>query len=197
MRRALVRGRPASYSQEYTSWHQMLRRCTDPEYLSFRNYGGRGISVCASWVGSFDAFIRDVGLRPTPKHQLDRIDNNDNYEPGNCRWATKREQARNRRTNRFLTFNGETLTVVAWAERIGLSKDTLRSRLNSGWSLPDALTVPRISRYQHREKFLELVALDKKAGMSAAHSAGRLGLSIDQVYKLRSAAKAAKREVTP
>jgi hypothetical protein len=110
----------------------MLERCLYETHKSFANYGGRGIKVCDSWR-EFANFIADVGPRPTPKHQIDRYPDNDgNYEPSNCRWATATEQQNNRRSNRRITINGQTKTVYEWSLLSGVSARIIRSRLYSG-----------------------------------------------------------------
>jgi AraC-like DNA-binding protein len=96
------------------------------------SYGGRGITVCDEWREDFSRFLLDVGRRPSSRHQLDRYpDNNGNYEPSNVRWALPREQARNTRQNIFITYEGETLCVTDWAERLNVSKFTLYSRFRT------------------------------------------------------------------
>jgi len=118
----------------------MWTRCSNPNSAMYKHYGARGISVCERWR-SFDNFLADMGQRPSPKHSIDRFPNNDgNYEPGNCHWATDIEQHRNRSDNVLVTFNGQTLTCAEWDERLGKKHGFLRDRLSSGWSVEDALT---------------------------------------------------------
>lgn len=128
---------------EYGIWACMVNRCRNPNYGQYKDYGGRGISVHQEWVTSFSAFLADVGPRPSPLHTLDRFPNkNGNYEPGNVRWATRKEQQRNTRSNRMLTFNGETLCVTEWAERLGIKPDVIRKRLRTGWTVEEIIRTP-------------------------------------------------------
>jgi hypothetical protein len=108
--------------------------------INYSDYGGRGIQVCERWRTSFMAFLADMGERPSTEHSLDRIDNDGNYEPGNCRWATKQIQARNRRCNRVISLNGEARTVAEWSELLGVSPRTIYSRLNKGQPIERALS---------------------------------------------------------
>src|SRR5207248_5613032 len=128
-------------SRTYSSWEHMFARCLDPEHKSWHNYGGRGIRVCERWY-RFAHFLADMGERPEGK-SLDRFPDNDgNYEPGNCRWATPKEQGNNRRTNRWITFRGRRQTLKAWAAELGLPPITLRRRFRAGQSVEAALTKP-------------------------------------------------------
>lgn len=127
---------------EYAAWCQMRRRCQDPTGKSYQNYGGRGIRVCEEWSQSFEAFFACLGPRPSDKHSLDRIDNDGDYEPGNCRWATSKEQSRNQRTNHPLTHEGRTQPLSAWAEEKGMKIHTLLRRIRAGWPVDVALTTP-------------------------------------------------------
>ncbi len=89
-------------SPEYSSWCAMKKRCLNPNSIRFERWGGRGIRICPQWVNSFETFYADMGPRPTVTHSIDRIDNDGNYEPGNCRWATRKEQRKNRRNPKLL-----------------------------------------------------------------------------------------------
>jgi hypothetical protein len=116
---------------EYNAWQNMLRRCRDERAPCYGNYGGRGICVCERW-NVFENFLADMGPRPSPQHSIDRINNEGNYEPSNCRWATRAEQANNTRTNRRLTALGRTETMETWARLFSMNSVTLLKRLESG-----------------------------------------------------------------
>lgn len=129
-------------SNEFTIWAGMIQRCTDPKSTRWDIYGGRGITVCEKWMLSFADFLADMGKRPSLKHSLDRYPNKDgNYEPGNVRWATASQQARNTRANRIIKFNGASMCAVEWSEIIGIPASTICLRLRRGWSIENALTV--------------------------------------------------------
>ena len=129
-----------SRTPEYRTWARISNRCGNTRSPAYPYYGGRGILMCARWRDSFEAFYADVGPRLTPKHSIDRIDNNGNYEPGNCRWATPKEQANNRRNNRILTVGGISKTMKAWSECSGVPYQVINDRINSlGWSHERAL----------------------------------------------------------
>lgn len=127
---------------EYRAWCDMKSRCYWLKSKAYKNYGGRGITVCAEWRSDFPAFFRDVGPRPGPDYSLDRIDVNGNYEPSNVRWATRVEQQSNMRRSKFLEFDGLRMTVAQWARHISIDKRTLEFRLRAGWTVERALTAP-------------------------------------------------------
>lgn len=130
-------------SAEYNVWRKMISRCTNPKVKHYNRYGGRGISVCARWM-SYAAFLADMGRRPSALHSIERNDNDGNYEPSNCRWATKREQANNRRGNKVITFRGVTMTAAAWTVKLGLSRTAIYDRLRRNWSVERALTTTNL-----------------------------------------------------
>lgn len=125
----------------------MIERCESKTNKGYKNYGAVGRTVCERWH-RFEHFIADMGPRPTPKHTLERSDNDRGYSPDNCRWATHKEQMRNVSYNRNITFNGRTLCLSAWAEESGLNVLLLWKRLNRGWSVERTLTTPPM-RNQH------------------------------------------------
>ncbi|WP_157509585.1 hypothetical protein [Leifsonia sp. Root4] len=127
----------------YNVWAEMKQRCANPRKHNYSRYGGRGVRVCARWLDSFAAFEADMGPRPDG-FTLDRIDNDGPYSPENCRWASMRDQARNKRSNRRLELDGESLTVADWATRTGVPSAVIRQRIDKHkWSVSDALMTPR------------------------------------------------------
>jgi hypothetical protein len=123
----------------------MKRRCSAKDDPQFKDYGGRGITVCARWL-SYPNFLADMGRKPTSQHTIERNDTNGNYEPGNCRWATKTEQNRNQRKTIFVEFNGERLCLAEAARRAGISVITVQGRVRRGWSFKEALGLPAQKR---------------------------------------------------
>lgn len=132
--------RKGKMTPTYQAWANMKRRCLDPKSSRYPRYGGRGIKLCYQWR-SFDAFLLDMGVKPDGM-TLERKDVNGNYEPSNCIWATLKQQANNKTSNRLLTHDGATLTTSQWAERVGINHVSLRMRLHRGWSVERALTQP-------------------------------------------------------
>ena len=123
----------------YMAWSSMKSRCHNPKASNYHNYGARGIVVCDRWRNSFANFLADMGEKPKTC-SMERIDNSGNYEPGNCRWATNKDQANNKRTNINLTFDGQTMTMKQWAEKLGINYRTLTSRIRSGFEIRRAIT---------------------------------------------------------
>lgn len=103
-------------SPEYKTWCNMKERCCTEDNKSYKYYGGRGIKICERWINSFENFFEDMGKKPSTAHSIERDDVNGNYEPSNCRWATKKEQAGNTRTNVWLEYEGKKMTITNWAK---------------------------------------------------------------------------------
>jgi len=138
---------------EYRAWKAMISRCADPANASYANYGGRGIEVCARWRGpdGFAHFIADMGPRPGASsikggYSIDRVDNSGNYRPDNCRWATHRQQQRNRRSNHLVDYHGRKITLRELSEITGVSHVTLRWRLAQGWPI-EQVVLPVMRRH--------------------------------------------------
>lgn len=126
----------------------MINRCTRPKSLGYRYYGGRGITVCSRWY-LFENFIKDMGKKPSLKHEIDRKNNKGNYGPGNCRWVTRKENARNKSSNVILDYKGEKRCMKEWAEVFGLNDGVIRTRIfKYGWSVENALETPSLSHFE-------------------------------------------------
>ncbi len=130
--------RSNAQSKEYSAWRHMKERCENPKATFYKHYGGRGITLCERWR-VFENFLADMGQCP-PDHSIERKDNNLGYSPDNCRWATQTEQCNNKRTNRIITFNGLSLTLMQWSRKTGINRGTINSRIvRDGWPLERAL----------------------------------------------------------
>ena len=145
MKKTLQAGHPLA-----AIWRGMMSRCHSETSPKYKNYGGRGISVCERWH-RFEWFVKDMGPRPSPQHSIDRIDNDDDYFPENCRWALPKEQCRNTRRNRNLTIGYVTKSVSAWSEEAGTVRSTIYQRLDRGLGSETAVLaapydVPRKTR---------------------------------------------------
>lgn len=129
----------------YKVWDAMRRRCNVKHSSGYKKYGAKGIKVCEKWMESFNNFITDMGLPPTDKHTLDRIDPRGNYEPDNCRWVTMKVQQNNRTNNRIIEFQGKSKTIHEWADFTGIPASAIRTRIDRDkWSIERALTEPSI-----------------------------------------------------
>lgn len=137
-----------SKTPEYWTWIYMRNRCENPNHVSYKNYGGRGIKVCTRWR-KFKNFIADMGRKPSTKHSLERINVDKGYAPSNCKWATLKEQARNTRRNRRITYQGKTLTVAEWAEVTGYGDETIRGRAARGLT-PEKIFAPFTPRVRRK-----------------------------------------------
>lgn len=136
---------------EYRIWAGMIKRCSNENDSSFRHYGGRGIKVCDRWMGSYEEFLSDMGRRPSPHHSIDRYPDNDGpYSPENCRWATKQEQALNKRGTLTVLVGGENVPLLAECKRRGLKYSSIRQRMHRyGWTAQQALDTPIKTRKKH------------------------------------------------
>jgi hypothetical protein len=128
-------------SPEYQSWENMLARCSNPHSPAYPDYGGRGITVCERWK-NFANFLADMGTKPSSRHSIGRINNDSGYEPLNCQWEDCLQQANNTRSNRWIEYDGERLTMAQWSRKTGLSQKCIQARLAKGWTVEFTLTTP-------------------------------------------------------
>lgn len=135
-------------TSEYSIWGGMKQRCFNPDADSYPSYGGRGITICDRWLESFEAFYADMGPKPSPTHSIERKDNNGNYEPSNCCWATLQEQSRNRRSSTAVTIDGRTQTVTDWAREVGCPPMLIFARLHKGWDAKRAVYAPKMTPHE-------------------------------------------------
>ena len=178
-------------SSEYNSWQSMLNRCENENKDNYDMYGGRGISICDEWH-KFDSFYKDMGSKPSPEYSLERIDNNGNYCLENCRWTTTKEQARNRRSNRYLTFNGETLCVAEWEDRMGFVRGCIHDRLERGWSTEQAITIKpgskKINHNSHskltKENVREIRDLRESSGITMRELSEKFGVCQSAIHNI-------------
>lgn len=138
----------------YSVYKGIKTRCYNKNAPNYKDYGGRGIKMCDEWLNDFNLFYEwSISNGYNKNLSIDRIDNNKNYEPSNCRWVDRYIQANNKRSNHLITFNGETKTIAKWGEALGINKDVLYERLNKlGWSIEDTLTIPLLPRFSGRRK---------------------------------------------
>lgn len=162
---------------EYTTWASMKGRCLNTNNPKYPRYGGRGITICPKWITDFGAFYADMGPKPSKAHSIDRIDNDGNYTPENCRWSTPAIQSDNRSTTRAFTYRGETKTLREFSTMYGLPFKRLRHRLEHGWDLATAMTTPLGADEKHVEyagRTQSLSAWGREMGISGACVSERL-----------------------
>lgn len=138
--------RSTGKAKEWIVWQGVVNRCYRPRSSAYFRYGARGVTMCDAWRNSYECFLADMGRMPTPKHTIERINNELGYSPENCRWATRKEQANNRSTNHWLALNGEKKTCSQWSSVVGIPSLTLVARKARGWSDEKTLTTPLTRR---------------------------------------------------
>jgi hypothetical protein len=176
-----------SRSPEYRIWQGMKSRCSRPDSQRYARYGGRGITVCERWRGSFENFYADMGPRPSSRHSIDRIDNDGHYDPANCRWATSLEQARNHGC--WVDFRGLRLKLREVSEITGVAAIVIEKRIDRGWALERAATLPSKptgSGKLTRDDVDAILGLSS-AGVSDREIARRLSIHHASVARIRTA----------
>lgn len=175
-------------SPTYNTWRGIIGRCENPNQSVYQAYGAKGITMCPRWRESFSAFLSDMGERP-PGTSLDRIDNSRGYEPGNCRWASPEQQARNRSIVRLYSHNGESLCAPQWSERTGIPAKVIRLRILNGWPISRAVTEPVIIAkavtYLGQTKSISEWSKETGITTTALNHRIRRGWSLDRVFSQR------------
>lgn len=169
----------------YNIWHGIKNRCLNPKSKDYHKYGQRGINICDEWKNDVTKFMQDMGPRPGPEYSVHRIDNEGNYEPGNCKWATTQEQARERRTNRKITYQGQTKTIIEWCEITGIKHSTLCARLDKGLSPEIALTTPvvqceKLFTYNGKTQNIDNWAKELNIGRNRLYRRIQKGMTIEE-----------------
>lgn len=162
-------------SSEYSIWNGMIGRCYRKSTSSYPRYGGRGITVCDRWLESFENFYSDMGPRPSKDHSIERTDNDGNYDPSNCVWATQKQQVSTKSTTRKFDIDGDFLTIKEIAEKTGIEYKTLRSRINNGMTIDKAISIPKrkaldmsgMNRNEFMKKYQRERYLKNKANKSS------------------------------
>lgn len=176
-------------TSEYRSWSAMKNRCNNKTFKHYDRYGGRGITYDSAW-DDFSNFFKDMGEKPTPKHELERIDNCKNYSKENCVWATRKEQTRNRggkRATRLYTYDGKTMCIKDWAEYAGISPSSMQKRLNNGWPLEKAFSKEKHDKpdlYTFKGETMSLLEWAKKLDIPKQRLWTRLkaGYPLEKVF---------------
>lgn len=176
-------------SPEFWAWCACRQRCYNTNAPFYTSYGGRGIVVCDRWCDKkhgFKNFLLDMGKRPSDKHSLDRVDNNGNYDPANCRWATSIEQGNNKRNNVFITHNGVSLSIREWASVLGIDAELIRNRRKNGWSTDKILSKRKLKTIYvtHNDitKTLKEWSVQYKVNYSMAYSRYYKNLPFEEIF---------------
>lgn len=142
-----------SGTKEFRTWCAIRTRCNNPANKTYVHYGGRGIKVCDRWLESFENFFEDMGYAPSSQYTIERVDNDGNYAPDNCVWATNKEQSRNKRSTRYITIEGTTKSLCEWAELRGVDADRIGARINQcKWCESCAVMLPKGQICAHKSK---------------------------------------------
>ncbi len=177
-----TKGLTRLFRLEFYTWRNIRRRCLNEHDPWFPSYGGRGIKICRRWQKSFRSFLIDMGRKPAPGYSIERKDNDGDYCPENCVWATGKQQQQNTRRNRLIEFNGESLCVTEWARRFDLHPMVIKSRLELGWTIKEALTTRPWKR--HRSKFTATIGGKTQSIRKWAYELGvRIALVYGRIYR--------------